>query len=261
MAWTASASPRFLSDVRMTRALFKRMSTRRRSGQKKEAFPPEVEGESGAAEGRFRRLGSAVPLLEGSHPVVLGVVLEFGQVQGFEDGRDVHPESTPQAFLQPVPTTDRILRGSAPRFDGPVGGRLLFVRTSQQHPIAVRLEHRVQIVDRPEMVPEFRAPRFHDERRRIERFIPECRELRRPARGLEFPWMIARSVDGLSLACHLNPPVFLVPARLQVLACLRAGVIDEAPRWLYFNDSPPSGDGLPGADRSSAAVSRARESA
>src|SRR5436309_15855005 len=104
--------------------------------------------------------------LQRPHPVVLRVVLDLGQMQGLQDRRNVHAEPTAQSFLQTVPPADRVFRGPSPGFDRAVHCRLLLVCGPQEHPVAVGLEHLMQVVDAPEVVEQLRAPRLHDERGR-----------------------------------------------------------------------------------------------
>ena len=79
-------------------------------------------------------------------------------------GGHVHADSPAESFLQSVPPANRILRGPTPGLDGSFRRRLLLVRTPERHPIAARLEHRMQVVDAPEVISEFRAPRLDDRR-------------------------------------------------------------------------------------------------
>src|SRR6266566_7028308 len=64
---------------------------------------------------------------------------------------------------------------------------LLLVCAPQEHPVAVGLEHLMQVVDAPEVVAQLRAPRLHDERGRVQRLVTERLKLRRPARRLQVP--------------------------------------------------------------------------
>src|SRR3977135_1786678 len=73
------ASPRFLSDVRMTSALFKHMSNR--------DFPGETPS---GRKRRDRRQGDGTRRLQRPHPVVLRIMLDLGQMQGLQDRRNIH---------------------------------------------------------------------------------------------------------------------------------------------------------------------------
>src|SRR5687767_13223497 len=55
----------------------------------------------------------------GSHPVVAGVVLDLGQAELFEDGRDVHAEPPAVTLAKPVPAADRVVFRTSPRLDRP----------------------------------------------------------------------------------------------------------------------------------------------
>src|SRR5437667_11663184 len=131
----------------MTITLFKHMSTRL---SKVRAPTP-----GGGARTGWR--SAARTNLEGSHPIVFRVVFDLGEMQGLQHGRDVHPESPAKTLLQSIPPTDGILRGSTPRFNGPVRGRLLFVGAPERHPVSVRFEHLMQVADASEVVPQLRA--------------------------------------------------------------------------------------------------------
>jgi len=127
--------------------------------------------------------------------VVFQIVFDFRQVEDFQDRRHIHSESPAQSLLQSVPPANRVLRRPAPGFDRTVCGGLLFVRASERHPVAARLEHRVQVVNASEVVPEFRTPRLDDERRRIQGLVPKRQKLRCPARRLQMPRMLSRSLS------------------------------------------------------------------
>src|SRR5207245_4349143 len=99
---------------------------------------------------------ATAPALEGAHSIVLRVVLDLREAEHLEDRRHVHPEASAQTFLQAVPALDRILWRSPPRLDGALGRRLLLVGTPEEHPVAVLLQHRVQIVNGPEVVAQLR---------------------------------------------------------------------------------------------------------
>src|SRR2546430_10145174 len=183
----------FLSDIRMTITLYKHMSTRL---SKVRAPTP----------GRRARTGwrsTSRTNLEGSHPIVFRVVFDLGEMQGLQHGRNVHPESPAKTLLQAVPPTDGILRGSTPRFNGPVRGRLLLLGASEGRPVSVRLEHLVQVVDASEVVPNLRAPRLDYERGRIKSLVTERLKFRCPTRRLQFPLRFGRAFTGLAFA-HLS---------------------------------------------------------
>src|SRR5712691_7107125 len=106
----------------------------------------------------------------------------------------------------------------------------------------------MQVVDAPEVVSQLCAPRFHDERGRIQCLIPERLKLGCPARCLQLPRMLARTgTPGFPLRCHIKSLNCIVCARTasRRLQTTRPMSV-EAPLDLYFNDSPPSGDGAHG---------------
>src|SRR2546426_11627690 len=234
MAWTAPASPRLLSDIRMTSALFKHMSNR--------DFPggPRRLSEKGQSDERGATAG-----LQRPHAGVLRVVLDLGQMQGLQDRRNVHTEPAPQSLLQAVPPGNRVLWRSSPGFDGPIRRGLLFVYASQRHPVAVRLQHLMQIVDALEVVSELRAAGLHDERRRIQCLVTERLNSDVPL-GV-FNCHGCSRVPAFAFVAKSDPSIAFVCAGQQVVACRpRDQCRLKGPLDLYFNDSPPSGDGAHG---------------
>src|SRR3989449_3336372 len=214
----------FLSDIRMTITLYKHMSTRL---SKVRAPTP----------GRRARTGwrsTSRTNLEGSHPIVFRVVFDLGEMQGLQRGRNVHPESPAKTLLQSIPPTDGILRGSTPRFNGPVRGRLLLVGASEGHPFSARLEHLVQVVDASEVVPKLRAPRLDDERGRIKSLVTERLKFRCPTRRLQVPRMFARALTGLAFARHPEIPR-LIRVRCPRMPLARCGSRRAKNRWIAIS--------------------------
>ena len=74
--------------------------------------------------------------------------VDLGQAERLQQRRHVHAEAAAQALLEAVPAADRVVGRAAPRLDGALGRRLLLVGAAERHPVAVRLEHRVEVVDR-----------------------------------------------------------------------------------------------------------------
>src|SRR5438309_5021488 len=112
-------------------------------------------------------------------------------------------------FFNPYQPPTGFLRGSTPRFNRPFGRRLLLVRAPEKHPVAARLEHRMQVVDAPKVIPELRAPRLDDERGWIERLVTKRQKLRRSARRLQMPRMLTRTRSRparLASARHFSSP-------------------------------------------------------
>src|SRR6267378_1311095 len=89
-----------------------------------------------------------------AHAVVFGVVLDLGKPQCLHQWRNVHAEPAAKALLETVPAADRVLRGATPSFHSARGGRLLLIRAPQRHPVAMLLEHRVQIIKAAQVIPE-----------------------------------------------------------------------------------------------------------
>src|SRR5262245_12003286 len=79
--------------------------------------------------------------------IVLRVVLDLGQAQGLQQRRHIHRETAAQAFLEPVPATDRVVRRASPRLNSSWRCWFLLICAAQRHPVAVLLEHRLQIPD------------------------------------------------------------------------------------------------------------------
>src|SRR5437899_4693756 len=129
----------------------------------------------------------------GSHPVVLREVLDLGEPQRLHYRRHVHPEAAAQALLEPVPAADRILRRAGPGFDRPLGGRLLFIGAAKRHPVTVLLQHPEQVVQAAQLVADLGLPHLDDERRRLERLIPEGLEFRCPRWRTENPRRLTRT--------------------------------------------------------------------
>src|SRR5207253_10688393 len=103
-------------------------------------------------KGRRARWPRRPTNLPGAHPVVLRVVGQFGQAQRLEERRHVDAEPAAEALLETVPAAYRVARRAAPCLDRPVRRRFLLVRAAQRHPVTVLLEHRVEIVDRAQVV-------------------------------------------------------------------------------------------------------------
>src|SRR5215213_711972 len=132
-------------------------------------------------------------------PVVLRVVRQLGEPEGLEEGWEVHPEPAAVALPEAVPPSDRIRSIAAPRLDRSGLRILLLVGGAEIHPVAVLLEHPVQVVDGTEVVLELGRADLADERRRVCRLVPIHRVLRRPGRRLEDPRLRFRPAAG----CHV----------------------------------------------------------
>ena len=127
-----------------------------------------------------------------------------GEPQHSHHRRDVDAEPAAQSLLQPVPAADGVVRGARPRFHRSLGGRLLLVGGAEEHPVAVGLEHRVEIVQAANVVAELRLPYPHDQRRRVELPVTERRELGSAAGRLQRPWLFSRAA-AFAPAAHISP--------------------------------------------------------
>src|SRR5581483_1803620 len=140
-------------------------------------------------------------VLERPHPVLAGVVLHLGLPELLEQRRQVHPEPSAQALLEPVPTAHRVVGRPPPRLDRSLLRRLLLVRAAELDPVAAGGQHRVQIVDRPCVVEQRRlADDAHDHLAAVpllEVHLVVGRERRR----LQPPRVVLRAA-----AAHAAPP-------------------------------------------------------
>src|SRR5436190_245981 len=75
-------------------------------------------------------------------------------VQRFEQWRHVHSKAAAQALLHSVPAADRIPGRPSPRLHRSLCRRFLLVRAAERHPVTMLLEHRVQVVDRTQLIAE-----------------------------------------------------------------------------------------------------------
>jgi len=110
-------------------------------------------------------------------------VLDLGQAQRLEHRRDVVPEPAPQALLEAVPASDGIVGRSSPRLDGPCLGRFLLVGVPERHPVAELGQHRVQVLDARQVVPQLGLADLHHERGRVGFGIAVGLELAATGRG------------------------------------------------------------------------------
>ena len=107
--------------------------------------------------------------LQRSHLVVALVVRQLGEAERLEQRRQIDAKAAPKPLLEPVPAAYRVVCGPSPRLDGPLGCRLLLVGAAERHPVAVRLQHGVQVVDRAQLVPQLGRADLAHERRWIPR--------------------------------------------------------------------------------------------
>src|SRR3989442_91230 len=208
----------------MTITLFKHMSTR-------------LSKARAPAHGGRARMGwrsASRTHLEGSHPIVFRVVFDLGEMQGLQHGRDVHPESSAETLLQSIPPTDGILRGSTPRFNGPVRARLLLAGASEGHPLSAPLGHLLQVVDASQVVSRLRAPRLEDDRRRIKSLVTKRLKFRFPTRLLQGPRFFARAFPGFAFARHSEIPR-PIRVRCPRMPLARCGSRRPKNRWIAIS--------------------------
>ena len=119
-----------------------------------------------------------------------GSCVDLGQPERLQERRQVHPEPAAVALAQPVPAADGVVGRAAPGLHGPLGSRLLLVRAAERHPVAVRLEHGVQVLDAAQVVAQLRRAHLADESRRIGRLVAVHLVLGRAGRCLQVPGAI-----------------------------------------------------------------------
>ena len=105
-------------------------------------------------------------------------------------------EAAAQPLLEPVPAADRVVRRAPPRLDRALRRRLLLVGAAERHPVAVRAQHRVQVVDAAQVVAQLRLAD-------LARRAPADRAPRRatsctptPRRRLQLPGVVLRARAG-----------------------------------------------------------------
>src|SRR5258706_11969778 len=128
--------------------------------------------------------------LDSPHPVVLRIVLELGQPERLEQRRHVDAEAAAQPLLGPVPAAHRVLLAAPPRLDRAVGRRLLLVGAAQRHPLALLLEHGVQILHGPPLVAQLRAADLAHKRGRLLGVVAPHLVVGRAWRSLQLPGVV-----------------------------------------------------------------------
>jgi two-component system OmpR family sensor kinase len=96
--------------------------------------------------------GAARGGLDRAHPVVAGVVGEFGQAERLQQRGQVQAEPAAVALAQAVPAADRVVGRPAPGLDRALGGGLVLVGRAERDPVALLGQPFVQVVDGPELV-------------------------------------------------------------------------------------------------------------
>src|SRR3954470_5503124 len=137
--------------------------------------------------------GSPPTASDGTHLVVLRVVRDLGQPERLHERRHIDAEPTAETLLQPVPATDRVVVRPRPRLDRTGRSGLLLVGAAERHPVAVRLEHRVEVLDGALVVLQLGAADLADDHRRIVRVVEVHRVLTRPGRRREPPGIVLRA--------------------------------------------------------------------
>src|SRR5664280_3168320 len=148
-------------------------------------------------------VGRAV-CLKRPHAVVLGIVLHLGETERFHQWRDVHPEAAAQAFFQPVPAADGILGRAAPGFHAAFRSRFLLIRAAERHPVAMRFEHGVQIIQAAQLVAQLGLPDRAHQDGWVGRFILVYLVFRRSAGGFKLPGMLASTIPIDYVVSHFS---------------------------------------------------------
>src|SRR3954451_2587819 len=133
--------------------------------------------------------------------VVTCVVGHLGETERLEQRRHVDAEAAAQPFLEPVPAADGVVLRACPRLHGSLGCGFLLVCAAQRHPVAVRREHRVQILDRPKPIAQLRRPHLADDRGRIGVLVAVHRVGGAAGRRLQLPRIFPGAGAGC-LLCH-----------------------------------------------------------
>lgn len=90
-------------------------------------------------------------------------MFEFGQSEGFEEWRQVHPEPTPVPLSVAVPSADGVGFAATPRLDRPFPRGLVLVRRAKRDPVALLAQPVVKILDRARLVGQLCAADLTDE--------------------------------------------------------------------------------------------------
>ena len=134
-------------------------------------------------------------------------MLDLGEAKRLEERRHVHPEPPAQPLLQAVPAPNRILRRSSPGFHRAIRRGLLLIGAAQRHPVSVRLEHGVQVLDRAQLVAELGPTDLADDRTRLRALVAIHRVFGRSARGSQDPWVLAGTCSLRAQLGHITPPI------------------------------------------------------
>src|ERR1700682_5937411 len=97
------------------------------------------------------------------------------------------PNRPGNPLLEAVPPADWILRRPAPCLNGALSRRLLLVGAAQRHPVAVLLEHGLEVLDGAKLITELGLADDADDRRRVETLVLVHQVFRRPAGSRQLP--------------------------------------------------------------------------
>ena len=109
--------------------------------------------------------------------------------------RTIDAEAPAQTLRESVSASDGIAEGTPPSFDSAALGGLLLVRAAQVHPIAVRLEHVVQVFDAARIVMEDGLAHSADDNGQVVALAIQMHGgIRRARRRFEWQWIVLGSV-------------------------------------------------------------------
>src|SRR6185369_16200407 len=119
--------------------------------------------------------------------VVLRVVGQLNEAEGLHERRHVEAEPAAIALPESVPPSDRVRRVATPGLDGSGLRVPLLVRGAEVHPVAMLLQHRVEVVDRALVVLQDRRADLAEDRRWIGGVVDVHEVVGRAWWGLEDP--------------------------------------------------------------------------
>ena len=123
-----------------------------------------------------------------------GIVLQFDEAERLQHRRHIVAEAAAEAFLEPVPAAHRVVGRTGPGFDRAVFGRLLLVGVAKVHPVAVLFQHRVEVLDGPQVIAELGTASDADERWRVRRRVAIDDQIARPRWCFQLPRVVFRTL-------------------------------------------------------------------
>src|SRR5688500_10868885 len=90
--------------------------------------------------------------LQRTPAIVPWVMFQFGHPKCLQQWRQVHPKAAAQSLFKTVPTLYGVVGRTPPCLYRPLGGGLLLVSAAQRYPIAVLLEHGMQVFDAAQVI-------------------------------------------------------------------------------------------------------------